>query len=121
MRCTSLTLTGRKCRKNSVVNDLCAVHHKQTCLICLEEVSSLNSKNSKKLSCHHSFHYECILEWYKQSDLCPTCRQDQSDDPLIVFKKHNQEEVRQIYQDAIRTLQDENVVLRRPRRRLQRA
>jgi len=27
------------------------------------------------LSCGHEYHPKCILEWFKKSDTCPTCRE----------------------------------------------
>ncbi len=40
------------------------------CSVCL---SSLND-NISKLSCNHSFHTNCINEWFKVKDSCPLCR-----------------------------------------------
>ena len=116
MTCTALTLTGRKCRRGVLVNDLCSVHHKQTCSICLEDVGSLNSKQSKKLTCNHSFHPDCIMNWFKESDSCPVCRVDQPEDPIIIFKKEIEDKMRIVYADAINSLERELHNVRRPRR-----
>lgn len=39
------------------------------CSICLE------NKNNWILPCKHSFHKECIMEWFKSKNSCPLCRE----------------------------------------------
>jgi len=53
-----------------------------SCSVCLE----LINENAKTLVCGHTFHLECILNWFVTSELCPMCRACQKDDPLIKFK-----------------------------------
>jgi len=47
------------------------VIEKIDCAICLEE---LNNNNKVILECMHSFHTECITEWFKNNNTCPFCR-----------------------------------------------
>lgn len=105
MPCTSLTITGRKCRKPVLLDDKCCVHHVEPCSICLENVLSINSKSSKRLNCGHSFHTNCIIRWYESSNECPTCRREQLDDPLIILKMATEERMRLLYVEAIRSLE----------------
>jgi len=104
MQCTSLTLTGRKCRKPILLDGKCCVHHQQTCAICLENVLSINSKSTHRLNCGHSFHTPCIIRWYETSNECPTCRAEQRDE-YIVLKMATEERMRLVYIDAIRSLE----------------
>ncbi|KAI1129751.1 hypothetical protein F5Y10DRAFT_290588 [Nemania abortiva] len=45
---------------------------KEDCPICIEEVR-VGTKVSV-LACGHWFHEECIAEWLRQSNTCPSCR-----------------------------------------------
>ena len=47
------------------------------------------------------------MQWFETSIECPQCRMEQDDDPLVVFKKHVEENIRERYRDAVRSLQDE--------------
>jgi len=47
----------------------------QLCAICLEEYTETNKKVCI-LSCNHTFHIECIKEWWKKVHTCPFCRRD---------------------------------------------
>lgn len=48
------------------------------CVICLEELS--NSEVAlTKLTCTHIFHEQCILDWLKAQNSCPTCRRELED------------------------------------------
>ena len=45
--------------------------HNDKCAICLED---FNKKNNKViLNCGHSFHSECILNWFDKKMKCPYC------------------------------------------------
>ena len=46
----------------------------ETCSICLESFAK-NEKISL-LSCNHTFHKQCITEWFKKDTSCPICRQN---------------------------------------------
>lgn len=82
---------------------------KHTCTICLEE-----TKNSdKRLKCKHVFHGKCITNWFIESIECPVCRMEQDDDPIVMFKKQVEDRIRMKYKDAIKSLQDEVLTLRR--------
>jgi len=95
------------------MDSLCSRHLKQTCSICWENVRSANSANTKRLACGHSFHLNCILEWFVKSNECPVCRQEQIKDPMILYKDKIQEELRDLYRDAMRTYETEILMLRR--------
>jgi len=41
------------------------------CSICFEEISD---EEQSVLKCDHTFHKECIDEWFKKSHRCPLCR-----------------------------------------------
>lgn len=53
------------------------------CSICLSEVASDRSV----LPCGHSFHSECIGEWFKHKESCPNCRywEPSEDDKIPPF------------------------------------
>ena len=96
--------------KNKVIRDnLCCRHLKQTCLICLEPdvITSTNTIKTKRLSCGHSFHVECIIEWFVTSDVCPVCRTKQEDDIFLNFKNKVEDTMREKYKDAISSLEHE--------------
>lgn len=48
----------------------------EQCSICLTDISKLENKNNNnfKLNCGHKFHKECIMEWLKNHNTCPLCR-----------------------------------------------
>ncbi|SBT45492.1 ERAD-associated E3 ubiquitin-protein ligase HRD1, putative [Plasmodium ovale wallikeri] len=41
-----------------------------TCIICRDDLK----EGSKKLSCSHIFHVECLKSWFIQQQTCPICR-----------------------------------------------
>lgn len=45
---------------------------KSKCAICLETLS-MNQKNTKTLSCSHTFHSACIRRWLQIRPACPYC------------------------------------------------
>lgn len=110
MNCSSVTLNGTKCKQKAVEDGKCRAHIANTCAICLEQTK----RTDKKLKCKHVFHNKCITTWFETSIECPTCRMEQDDDPLVVFRKHIEENMREKYRDAIRSLE---VELARARRR----
>jgi len=50
------------------------IHHTE-CVICTEN----NDSFSVVLSCHHEFHVDCCVEWFRKHRNCPTCRQPLDD------------------------------------------
>ena len=42
------------------------------CSICFE--SDVISENGGALPCKHTFHKECIKQWFKMKNTCPYCR-----------------------------------------------
>jgi hypothetical protein len=109
MQCSSKTTTGQRCKKWMILDGKCNVHLLPTCTICLEDVRN----NSKRLNCGHSFHVNCILRWYETSNECPVCRSAQNDDPIIHLKNAVEERMREVYADAIRTLERQVTSARR--------
>ena len=109
MNCSSITLSGRKCKRIAVEDGKCAAHMKHTCTICFEETKS----SDKRLKCKHVFHPKCIMNWFVESMECPVCRMEQDDDPMIVFKKKVEDNIRVKYRDAINSLHEEIRSLRR--------
>ena len=106
-KCSWITSSGKKCSNNILMDNFCSRHLKQKCSICLEQVRSLNSAQTKKLKCGHAFHMECILNWFKNSDACPTCRSSQHNDPLIKFKTSVEDEIREKYLEVNKSLEQE--------------
>ena len=112
-RCSWMITEDKRCNNNVLMDGLCVRHLKQKCSICFENVKSLNSLSTKRLTCGHSFHLNCILGWYVHSDECPVCRRKQNRDPLITYRDNVEEKMRKKYKDAIRTLEIELIKLRR--------
>lgn len=109
-----------QCKKENCTNcvlldDLCKRHLKQKCSVCLENVPSTNSAQTKRLTCGHSFHFRCIIKWYEFSEECPVCRKKQSRDDLILFKNNVENKIREKYKEVIRSYERELKKLRRPR------
>ena|SRR3990167_7517732 len=42
------------------------------CSVCMQECKEL--KNTAKLQCNHSFHYDCVSKWLVDAGKCPNCR-----------------------------------------------
>jgi hypothetical protein len=72
-----------------------------TCAICLDPVKL----SDRKLACKHRFHTKCIIRWFETSVECPVCRMEQDSDPLVIFRKNVEENIREKYKDAIRSLE----------------
>lgn len=107
-RCASITLGGTKCKALALVGKVkCRRHVRAECAICMEDVSSMNTHSSKRLECGHSFHIDCILGWFKESSVCPVCRSNNQSDVFIQFKNGIEENMREKYMDAIRSLESE--------------
>lgn len=109
MNCSSVTLSGSKCKQKAVQEGKCQAHLAHTCTICLE----LTKRSDKKLKCKHVFHNRCIIKWFEESIECPTCRMEQDDDPLIIFRTNIEENMRLKYKDAIKSLELELALRRR--------
>ena len=101
MNCSCITKSGTKCKKLAVQDGKCNAHLSITCVICLEETK----RTDKKLKCQHVFHNKCIMKWFEESIECPQCRMEQDDDPIVVFRRNIEENLRLKYRDAIRSLQ----------------
>jgi len=111
--CKWITKDNKKCSSSVLMDGFCTRHLKQKCSICWETVPSTNSAKHKRLKCGHAYHLNCILGWFKESQLCPVCRKDNSSDDLIKFKNEIENKMRKTYRDAIRSLEKENKTLRR--------
>jgi len=91
------TCTGKEgCKGKVILDGLCCRHLVQTCSICFEKVGSMNTCSTKRLSCGHSYHFDCILNWFATSSECPVCRAPQEADPIIKFKTKVQDEIREM-------------------------
>uniref|UniRef100_A0A0C9PWQ7 TTC3 protein n=1 Tax=Fopius arisanus TaxID=64838 RepID=A0A0C9PWQ7_9HYME len=44
------------------------------CVICCETLMTGMNQPTYTLKCQHTFHKQCLLEWFNQSRSCPTCR-----------------------------------------------
>jgi hypothetical protein len=53
------------------------------------------------------------MTWFETSIECPTCRMEQDDDPIVVFRKNVEENIREKYRDAIKSLEMEVARARR--------
>ena len=95
------------CGKPVLMDGFCCRHLKQTCRICFEEVGSTNTISSKRLSCGHSFHPDCIMNWFVTSDECPVCRAKQEGDAILQFREKVEDSMRVKYKDAIDSLETE--------------
>jgi len=79
MKCSATCATGRKCRKNAIIDEVCWVHsikEMSECGICLEE-SYIHSQYNITLDCKHVFCESCIFTWIVEkvnNADCPTCR-----------------------------------------------
>jgi hypothetical protein len=112
--CSHAIKDDATCGKTVIMDGLCCRHLKQKCSVCLESVSSTNTVNSKRLSCGHSFHPGCIMNWFVTSDECPACRtkQTRKSDAILDFKEKVEDELRAKYKDAIDSLETENQALK---------
>ncbi|RHZ01946.1 hypothetical protein DYB31_005572 [Aphanomyces astaci] len=45
----------------------------QCCCICLDNVESVDTQGFL-LKCVHTFHFDCIVQWAKVTNLCPMCK-----------------------------------------------
>ena len=105
VRCSHVTLKGNKCKNISKEDShYCHIHRQITCPVCIENV---HKDDVKVLKCSHTFHHECITKWFVESDVCPVCRDDMSHEPLIQFKFQVEDKMRDIYRDAIVSLEEE--------------
>lgn len=111
MNCSSVTLNGAKCKQKAVEDGKCRAHLLHTCAICLEATK----RSDKRLKCKHTFHQKCIMTWFETSIECPQCRMEQDDDPIVVFRKHVEDNIREKYRDAIKSLETEVQRARRTR------
>ena len=111
MNCSSVTASGAKCKKKAVQDGKCHAHLSHTCAVCLEATK----RSDKHLKCKHVFHARCIMKWFETSIECPQCRMEQDDDPIVMFRKSIEDNMREKYRDAIRSLEAEVQRARRSR------
>jgi hypothetical protein len=111
--CSWISDSNVQCKKNVLMDGMCCRHLKQKCAICFELVKSTNSLHTKRLSCGHSYHFQCIITWFETSDECPVCRQKQMNDPILIFKEKIENKLRKKYMSAIRSLEHELATMRR--------
>ena len=59
--------------------------NEERCSICYD---SLKDKQSHKLSCNHSFHTDCIIDWFRMGNSsCPYCRDTVSNQSSFIKTK----------------------------------
>lgn len=76
-RCGANTSTGKPCRRiKTPGKDTCALHEdSKECSICLNPIITKSHRNTRTLSCNHTFHLSCIDRWKRQGRYtCPVCR-----------------------------------------------
>eukprot|EP00842_Homolaphlyctis_polyrhiza_P006688 jgi/Hompol1/701/HPOL_000440-RA len=44
----------------------------ESCPVCLEMLDG--DSLVAEMPCHHLYHRDCIVRWFKESNMCPTCR-----------------------------------------------
>lgn len=54
------------------VCSICRDELTTTCINCLNKTNNINCKVSKG-KCGHTFHFCCINNWRKKSNICPIC------------------------------------------------
>jgi hypothetical protein len=78
-RCSAITLSGKRCKKNATCNGVCWIHgpkEMNECGICLSESVKYTNRNVN-LDCGHIFCSECIYKWTLERGIyssCPMCR-----------------------------------------------
>ena len=61
------------------------------CAICLQKYKGVDI--IKEFHCMHIFHKNCILKWIKNSNICPLCKYDISNDVNnFVLNNYNKED-----------------------------
>jgi hypothetical protein len=106
------TKNDKPCKNKVLLDGLCVKHIQQKCTVCLENVKSINSASTHRLPCGHAFHTQCLLKSFVYSDQCPVCRQLPTRDEFYRFKVTIEDNMRQKYYDAIKSLERENDILR---------
>ena len=97
----------KNCSRNILLDGQCMYHLKQTCPVCMDKIGSINTSTVKRLPCGHSIHIRCLLGCIRNSSLCPVCRSDLEKEPLVQFKLAVEQDMRELYSEAIRSLQGE--------------
>jgi len=68
---------------NPITNAMNHDPNENSCIICLDSISSNGGEDngSKELACSHTFHKDCIENWFTSSHdtKCPVCRQKPED------------------------------------------
>ena len=107
-RCTHVPFASTSaCGKPVLMDGLCCRHIRQKCAVCFEPVGSINTVATKRLTCGHAFHAACITDWFVESSDCPTCRKPQTEDPLVIFKQKVENNIREKFHDAMRSMEAE--------------
>jgi len=63
--------TFSKLRKNSVIIKFKGNSFNETCGICIEKMNK--GDITRELECEHSFHIDCIDQWFEKKCCCPFC------------------------------------------------
>jgi len=57
------------------INKVSRFYPEETCPICTEKFSEEPDKPIALLNCGHQFHEDELMQWYKNSNKCPTCKE----------------------------------------------
>lgn len=112
-QCSHVTLKGARCKRKARAGKNCAIHSRPQCPVCFEVIQK---SDLKELTCKHTFHADCIMQWYVEANTCPVCRVPQKGDKLIHFKNLVENSMREKYKNAIQSLEQEIHYLRQGRR-----
>ena len=81
--------------RNLVNNDVedSSLYSPKVCPICCEEYKKGDDIAwSKNENCYHAYHVDCIMEWLKEHDNCPMCREKYIDVPIIRLMERGESE-----------------------------
>lgn len=115
-RCIHVIKNGNRCKLNVKNGEYCYRHSTEECPICFEKI---DKSDNKILPCGHCFHTNCVLTWFVTADTCPVCRVKNSGDMFVQFRELVATNLREVYKDAIESLEHDILVLRRQVRRNQ--
>lgn len=75
-QCVATTRQGTQCKRRALLgNTVCSLHTSPTasCPVCLDGMSP--NRQTRTLTCGHTFHLRCLERWKRMSRTCPMCRE----------------------------------------------
>lgn len=109
-QCRFMMTKGRRCKNKVKSGEYCRHHTSVDCPVCFE---TIQSDDKMVLTCGHTFHTECMVQWYASSSKCPVCRKDQGINQYVKLREIVEDNMREKYRDAINSLEEEILRLRR--------